>query len=101
MIIKYQKSSIYEEYYVLTFIQTIKCGDEPPIEEEVILDFNYVLWNFGLYRSDFVEKMIPFNGLLHEGLIYINYLLFPTEEDVKNAIDYLNSLIIMDKLNNE
>ena len=39
MIIKYQKSSIYEEY-VLTFIQTIKCGDKPPIEEEVILDFN-------------------------------------------------------------
>jgi len=45
--------------------------------------------------------MIPFNGLLHEGLIYINYLLFPTEEDAKNVIDYLNSLIIIDKLNNE
>lgn len=105
MVIKYQKSSYYEEYFVITFTTTIKDDNEPPIEKEVILDFNQVLWRFGLYTSEFIKKMKLFNAVEYDdieykGIMYINYLFFKKEEDILNAIDYLNSLIIMDKLNN-
>lgn len=106
MVIKYQKSSICEKYFVMTMdIVHINYDNTNEISTttEEILDLNRAFWYLGLYSDDFIKKMKVFNAIEYkdvkcEELIYLNYVLFPTEEDIKNAIDYLNSLVIMDRL---
>ena len=96
MKLSYKKSRVYPDYYIII------CNEQLPI-----LDFISVNLKLHISTTDYIVIMKLYNGVLinKNGMPchnyrydIIDYMFFPTELDVQNAIEHLNSIVVLEKL---
>lgn len=94
MELSYKKSGVHPDYYIII------CNG-------LILDFINVNLILHINTIDFIVIMKLYNAILinHKGMPchsykygVIDYMFFPTELDVQNAIEHLNSIVVLKKL---
>lgn len=93
MKLHYKKSKIYPDYYIICF--------KDIFGEIKILSFLYATSNYDISRIDFINMMRMYNGTntgLSYNMKFFDYMFFPTEKDVINAIEHLESVMVINKL---
>lgn len=99
MELTYNKSGIYSDHYIIWLRDKSDYG---------ILCFNYIKNYFHIEKIDFINMMKKYNGT-NRGLSYnmngsyttrqeFDYIFFKSEDDVKNAIDFLERTLVIVKL---